>query len=46
MAAVLDVPLAYLYCEEDRLAELLLLAHDLSAGNQQQLINLAKQLKK
>ena len=46
MAATLDMPLAYLYCEEERLAELLLLAHDLNASQQQQLITLAKQIKK
>lgn len=45
IAVVLDVPLAYLYCEEDTSAELLLVMHELPPSLQQQLLDYAKQLK-
>lgn len=44
LAKALDVPLAYLYCEEDWLAELLLEAHLVPSDLQPQLIELARKL--
>lgn len=41
IAEVLEVPLAYLFCEEDDLAELLLTASKLDAGARQVLISAA-----
>lgn len=44
IAKLLDVPLAYLFCSEDDLAELLLVAHTLSAEQRRQLLVAATEL--
>lgn len=43
-AEVLDVPLAYLFCPDEDLARLLLLAHKLTPEQRQQLERLAEEL--
>lgn len=40
LAVALNVPLAFLYCDDDKLAEMLLLAHDLSPKDQDEVIKL------
>lgn len=44
LASALDVPLAYLYCHEDQLAKLLLLANSLPDELQAELLNVAQNL--
>lgn len=45
LAAALDIPVAYLFCPEDDLAELLLALHGLPARSRKQLLAHAKDLK-
>lgn len=45
LAEILSVPLAYLYCEEDDIAELLLAAHDLADDQRRCLIESALHMK-
>lgn len=40
-ADALDVPLAYLFCDQDDVAELLRLAHELTSEQRQELVRLA-----
>jgi transcriptional regulator with XRE-family HTH domain len=42
MAEALGVPLGYLYCDDDRLAEIILAASELPAHDQEQLLNSLK----
>lgn len=44
LAVELDVPLAYLFCKENDLAELLLIAHSLSPDQRNQLLIFAESL--
>lgn len=39
IAQALDVPLGYLYCDDDRLAEIILAASELPANDQEQLLS-------
>ncbi|MES2362383.1 MAG: helix-turn-helix transcriptional regulator [Pseudomonadota bacterium] len=40
LAVALDVPLAFLYCDDDKLAEMLLLAHGLSPKDRDEVLRL------
>ena len=42
MAEALGVPLGYLYCDDDRLAEIILAASELPAHDQEQLLSSLK----
>lgn len=44
LAEALEVPMAFLFCRENHLAELLLLAHTLPPKHQQELVTLAQTL--
>lgn len=44
LAGALGVPMAFLFCRENHLAELLLLAHGLAPAQQQDLVDLAQRL--
>lgn len=44
LAEVLEVPAAYFYCEDDRLAEFLVQYESLDAGRRQRLLDLAVEL--
>lgn len=44
IAAVLDLPLAYLYCEDDDTAYLLQCFHTLKRGERKEVIDLAEKL--
>jgi len=43
IAHALDVPLGYLYCDDDRLAEIILAASELPADDQEQLLKSLKE---
>lgn len=43
MAEVLGVPLGYLYCDDDRLAQIILAASELPAADQEQLLRSLKE---
>lgn len=43
IADALDVPLGYLYCDDDRLAEIILAASELPAGDQTELLKYLKE---
>ena len=43
MADVLNVPLGYLYCDDDRLAEIILAASELPAADQELLLRSLKE---
>lgn len=45
LAEILDVPLAYLYCPEDDVADLLLLVHKLTKQQRRSLIETAQEIK-
>lgn len=44
LADVLNVPVAYLFCTEDDLADLLLISHALNSRKRRQLLGLAREL--
>ena len=44
LAAVLKVPAAYFYCDDDRLAEFLIQYHGLDQGGKRKLLALANEL--
>ena len=43
IAHALDVPLGYLYCDDDRLAEIILAASELPADDQEQVLKALKE---
>ena len=45
LAEVLEVPMAYLFCEEDDLAELLFAAYDLGARKRKELLRVAQDMR-
>ena len=45
IAAELDVPVTYFYCESDEIAEMLLSYHKLSAGQQQLVLDFVRKQK-